>query len=329
MKWLIVLVIFLLVGCSNEPVSINPVTENTESPAQIKKTLSQSPLSTIQPRKFSKGEALYINYCADCHGWEGRGSGHADKFLDIPVPILLRNELLAEKSENQFVDWVLSGSALQLQLAEDAVPQTDTEVAVILAYIKKLPTIDWSKIEAGQKVYDELCLSCHGLYGHGDGGLAYKMPGPLPDLSALDYQTQHSDEDLLQIIAKGKDAMPGTEDVLNTEEINSVIAFVRLLSPGYESYDRFCVVCHGADGTPMQIVALNEDEEQGIEFSNIDLPTFDDAYIKAHTDEQLILKIQHMLGSERVTMPHFAGYIKQDEVREIFRYLSGLLSEYP
>jgi hypothetical protein len=52
-------------------------------------------------------------------------------------------------------------------------------------------------------------------------------------------------------------------------------------------------------------------------------------YLKAHTDEQLIPKIQHMLKSERVAMPHFSGYIEEKKVREIFRYLNSLIAEYP
>ena len=118
--------------------------------------------------------------------------------------------------------------------------------------------------------------------------------------------------------------MPGVEDVLDSEEIKAVIAFVRFFSPGYESYDRFCAACHGSDGFPAQLVILNEEQEAYVEFEDIDIPTFDDAYLRAHTDQQLIPKIRHMLEVNRATMPHFNEYLKPDEVRQILQYLRSL-----
>ncbi len=338
MKWSIVLAVFFLSGCYRESTTLNSteIDDNTESQfvkSTTKNKLSQShttTLSNFQPRKFSKGETHYINYCADCHGWEGRGNGQAEKYLNVSPPILLQHDLLAEKHENEFVNWVLSGKEMQVQLNKKTVPQTDPEINGLITYIRQLPGIDWDKIQIGQKVYDELCVNCHGIYGHGDGNLMSKMPGPLPDLGSSNYQSQHSDKELIQIILNGKEAMPGTEEVLNAEEIESVVAYIRILSPGYESYDRFCIACHGSDGTPIQMIILNNrDDEQNLAFQNLNLPTFDASYLNAHTNEQLIPKIQHMLRTERVAMPHFTDYIEEKKVREIFRYLNSLIAEYP
>lgn len=318
MNRLILVTVFFLAGCTDKTVPVNKLGPE----AQVEKP-------SVQPQKFSAGEVLYINNCSDCHGWEGRGNGQAAKLMGISAPILLHEELVTEKSENKFVDWVLSGKALKLQLAENTSPQTKEEFTALLTYLKKLPTVDWEEIDAGQQVYDGLCVNCHGLYGHGDGGLASQIPGPLKDISNFDYQQKHSDAELQQIIAKGRGAMPGNEDVLNREEIKSVTAFVRFLTPGYEKYDRFCAGCHGLDGSPVEIVALSEDEREDIGFESIDMPTFDDAYFKSHTDQQIIVKIQHMWEQEAITMPHFAEQLKPDQVRAIFRYLRSLIAEYP
>lgn len=319
--------IFFLSGCYQESATFNSSDINTKSITPVSQAHTTA-TSSFQPRNFSEGEALYINYCADCHGWEGRGNGQAEKYLDISPPILLQHDLLAKKSENDFVNWILTGKKMQVQLNKKTVPHNDPEIKNLLTYINKLPNVDWDKIQAGQKVYDELCMNCHGMYGHGDGNLASKMPSSLPDLSSSSYQTQHSDEELTQIILKGKEAMPSTKDVLNTKEIESVVSYIRHLSPGYESYDRFCVSCHGQDGTPIQFVLLDTEVED-IPFQNITIPTFDATYLNAHTNEQLIPKIQHMLKSERVTMPHFSDFIREKKVRRIFKYLGSLIAEYP
>ena len=318
MNWSIVLVFILLAGCTPKPVSKKPA-------VQIEVAPSETAHLPVQPRKLSKGEVLYIRYCADCHGWEGRGNGPAAEFMRVQTPVLQHSEILAEKSEGQFVDSVLYGPALKVPFANNVGPQTDSEVTALLAHIRRLPTIDWDNTDAGLEVYDELCVSCHGLYGRGDGNWASQMPVPLPDLSASNFQNERSDEELLQIIATGKNAMPGTEDVLNPEQIKAVVKFVRLLSPGYESYDRYCAACHGSDGFPAQFVIFDEEKNIGYERTNI--AAFDDAYLKSHTDNQLRPRVQHLLENTSATMPHFAGDLNPDQVRQIFRYLNSLIAE--
>ncbi|MCF6205232.1 MAG: c-type cytochrome [Methylococcaceae bacterium] len=338
MKWSFFLAVIILSSCYREPTTLNSTGIDNKIAIQARDSTTKnkvvqphaSTASSFKPRKFSKGEALYINYCADCHGWEGRGNGQAEMYLDVPAPILLRHNLLAEKSENDFVDWVSSGTKMQVQLSKKASLNTDAEVNALLNYIKKIPNIEWNKVKTGQQVYDQLCLGCHGMYGHGKGNLSSKMPDSLPNLSSSSFQAQHSNKELIQIITKGIEAMPGTENILKPQEIESVISFIRLLSPGYESYDRYCQSCHGSNGSPVMMTTLNDEgEDEDIFFQKVDLPVFDNAYFKSQTDKQLISKIQHMLKSERVSMPHFSGFINENEIREIFRYLGGLIEEYP
>ncbi len=308
-----VLIFIVFVGCTHEQAS-------KMSPAQTEETAH----AAIQPRKFSQGEVHYIRNCADCHGWEGRGNGPVAEFMRVSPPVLQRRELLAEKFEKQFVDLVLNGRSSKLSLTNNAGPQTDAEISELLAHLRKLPTIDWNKTIAGQEVYDNLCINCHGLYGEGDGVLASQLPVTLPDLSASDYQRQHSDNELQQIIAKGKNAMPGTEDILDPKDIDNVVAFVRLLSPGYVKYDRFCVGCHGPNGSPVDYIILNREEDLAV-YDDIDIPALNGAYLEAHNEQQLRKSIQHMLEANSATMPHFSEELKPSEVREIFRYLNSLI----
>ncbi len=313
-KGLSVLLFLLFGGCSHEQASKLPLPQAEEAI-----------YSAVQPRKFSKGEAHFIRHCADCHGWEGRGNGPVAEFTRVKPPVLQDRELLADNSEEKFVDLVLYGRTPEISLTKKAVPQTDTEISELLAHLRKLPTIDWDKTIAGQDDYDKLCISCHGLYGGGDGALASQLPVALPDLSASDYQSQHSDKELKQIIAKGKNAMPGTEDILNPEDIDNVVAFVRLLSPGYVIYDRYCAGCHGSNGLPIDYIVLNREDDLDV-YGDINIPALDGAYFEAHNDQQLRKSIQHMLVENSPTMPHFSEQLKPGEVREIFRYLNSLIA---
>lgn len=223
MNWIIVLVVFLLSACSGEPI-------NKASPIQHVDAQASAVTPAVQPRKFTKGEALYMRNCADCHGWEGRGNGPAAEYVDVVTPVLQNSQLLSNQSEQQFVDWVLNVPTTKLQVTDKPGPQTNAEASALLAYLRKQPGIDWAHAEAGQEIYDQLCANCHGLYGHGDGSFSAEMPVPMPDLSTASYQNQYNDQELLNIISQGKGAMPGVDEVLSSQEISEVLTFVRLLS---------------------------------------------------------------------------------------------------
>lgn len=312
MKILMMVTFLVLVGCSGKPA--------TDALESMQEAL---PELVIKPHKLTKGEALYLRNCADCHGWAGHGNGPAAEYMDAPIPELQQSKLLSESSESQFIAWVLSGSVEKVQIADKAGPQTDAEVAFLIAYIRRLNTIDWSEVGAGQEVYDQLCANCHGLYGRGDGDFSVQMPVSLTDLSTASYQNQHSDAELVAIITQGKDAMPGMGDVLSTQEIKAVTAFMRLFSPGYESYDRFCAACHSSDGMPVEFL-VQIGEAHKVEFEQGVIPVFDKAYLAAHTDQQLAPKVQHMLKNTKTTMVHFSGELQANEVRLIHQYLRSL-----
>lgn len=322
MIWPAIIVFSFLTACSQRSPSENADGLPSVQPGSDLDVAAES--LRKPPRKLSKGEVLYIRHCADCHGWEGRGNGPAAEFLTINTPALKQEKLFTEHPEDELVDWVLQGMALNLPLAGNATPRAQSEITALLDHIRKLPEINWEETNAGQDVYDGLCVSCHGLYGRGDGDWANQMSVSLPDLSASHYQKQHSDQQLLKIITEGKGSMPGAGDALNPEQLNDVVAFVRLLSPGYERYDRFCAVCHGPDGFPVEFVVL---DEEGFNFGSTKIPTFDANYLNARTDAQLRSRIRHMLEDNGENMPHFSEQLEADDVRQILRYLSGLIGK--
>ncbi|MCS6926356.1 MAG: c-type cytochrome [Candidatus Binatia bacterium] len=315
-----VAVLLLMVGCARSSLPARPGLGAT--PPLSADHFASAP-SAVAPRRFTTGEVLYIRHCADCHGWEGRGNGPLSQML-IAQPPPLRH-VATQYSEAEFVARVLLGKDLRVPFATPAFPNTEEDVTALLAHLKRLPTIPWEQAEMGASVYDALCVSCHGIYGAGDGLQAAALPTPPRDLGAPSYQQQVSDEELWQIIANGKGAMPGTGDVLTPDEIRAVIAFVRLLSPGYELYDRFCAACHGPDGVP-DTSTLSQ-EVLTPEFVPTPVPRFDEEYFRTRTDDYVRTWIRHMLKENRTVMPHFSGELNAEEVRQIFTYLRSLPPE--
>ena len=211
-------------------------------------------------------------------------------------------------------------------LAAERLAHTDAEVAAIVSHLRRLPTIHWRQVRVGQEVYDGLCVYCHGIYGRGDGMMAESLPSRPRDLSSPVYQQQVSDAELLRTIAEGKGAMPGAAEVVSAEELEAVVVFVRLLSPGFELYERFCAACHGSDGLP-PVPALEgmgdlEDTEDG----RPKVP-LNQAYWRTHSDEEVRGKVQFMLRWSRDVMPHFIGALAVEEVRQILDYLRALASQ--
>ncbi|MBI3756796.1 MAG: c-type cytochrome [Deltaproteobacteria bacterium] len=281
--------------------------------------------ATMAPRRFSQGEVLYIRHCSGCHGWEGKGDGPVGQVLVKKPPSLRRPELFAQNTEAELVVRILLGKDLSVPLATDAVKDTDAEVSALVAYLRRLPTIPWKEVVAGQAIYDSLCVSCHGIYGRGDGLMSPSLSPHPRDLTDPTYQKRVSDEDLFRIISKGRGAMPSSADVSSAEERRAVIAFIRLLSPGYELYDRFCEVCHGAMGVPPE-AAQKElfGETQGDATPQQKTPVFNQKYLQSHTDGQLRGWVRHMLKQNRAVMPHFSGALNAEEVRQILAYLHSL-----
>jgi mono/diheme cytochrome c family protein len=229
----------------------------------------------------------------------------------------------AEYSAAELTAKVLYGRELSVPLEATASTASNADVTAITSYLRRLPAISWEQVNRGQEHYDSLCVYCHGLYGRGDGIMAEQLPAPARDLSSPMYQSEVSDTDLARIIAEGKGAMPGVGDLMDPEQQQDVVAYVRILSPGHELYTHFCAVCHGIDGHPpeMDTEAIGEVEVMPQELPQV---TFNQSYFRTHTEEQLRRSVQHMLQQSRAIMPHFHGQLSKQQVEAILSYLGGL-----
>jgi mono/diheme cytochrome c family protein len=311
--------IMLGIGCAGQAPAEPVLQERVVAQSADPSTASQTPAT---PRRFSPGEVLFIRNCADCHGWEGKGGGPVGQVLLKKPPSLRRPELLAQNTEAELIARILLGKELSVPLSSEAMQDSEVDVTALIAYLRRLPSVPWKDVAAGQNVYDALCVSCHGIWGRGDGLMAASLTPRPRDLGDPAFQSQVKDDALFRIISEGKGAMPGTADVLSVEERRAVIAFVRLLSPGHELYNRFCEVCHGTTGTPPE--GAQQEVFDGNAKAQKRSPVFNAKYMKTHTDKQLRGWVRHMLKQNRALMPHFGGELDAEEVRQILAYLRSL-----
>ncbi len=276
-------------------------------------TSSPLPRRADSVHRLSDGARLYQRHCARCHGVSAKGEG-PDASLFDPPPTNLRANVLDRYPENELVERVRLGTPLSLAREPLATYARAVEVEEIVGYLRRLPTLDWLLIERGAETYVDRCEVCHGPYGR---------PGPVPppgvrtpdDLSSAAFQRSHSDPELLLAVRHGRTGMPALVPRVDENEALALAGFVRLLSPGFELYSRYCASCHGDDGHPAQGLA-----------GSVPRPTvvFDRAYFAARDPEALRASVWHMLSTERPAMPHLRAFVSEAETRAILAHLRGL-----
>ncbi len=256
------------------------------------------------------GHVLYSENCERCHGVTGRGDG-PDAALFASPPRDLQSGFLDRYPTEDVVRRIRSGVPLELALDLPALRARAVDVEAIAAYLERLPTIDWRRVEEGQAVYVDRCELCHGRSGAPELTLpeGARMPRDLGDPA---FQRSVTEKDLATLVRHGRGGMPAIGPPIDPHDLSALVAFVRLLSPGYTLYDRYCASCHGDDGRG--VGSLVEEGER---------PTvvFDRSYFKRRDPEQVRTAVWHMLDTKRPSMPHFRRVLTPAEVRAIVAYL--------
>ena len=101
----------------------------------------------------------------------------------------------------------------------------DMQRAIALPYVDA--PVDYERAAIGQTLYNQHCMGCHGMTGHGDGHELADMRKPAPDLTVHIFQ--HDETFLYAVIGNGLGAMPGFKDRLLSSQIGDVIQYIRVL----------------------------------------------------------------------------------------------------
>ncbi len=85
----------------------------------------------------------------------------------------------------------------------------------------------------GKESYDQICASCHGMSGKGDGVAAAALNPKPRDLSSAEYVSTLADDYIFKVIKEGgasvdkSPLMPAWGGVLSDDKIWNVIAYIR------------------------------------------------------------------------------------------------------
>lgn len=101
-----------------------------------------------------------------------------------------------------------------------------TATAVLAGLISlALPGGAWAESDAG-KVYAKNCVLCHAADGSGNTSSGKALGAK--DLASSEVQKK-SDEELTEVVTKGKGKMPAFGKKISADEIKGLIAYIRAL----------------------------------------------------------------------------------------------------
>ena len=181
------------------------------------------------PEALKLGRSIFSNTCATCHGSSAQGAvGYPNLSDDIwhwggsPERVL---QTVMDGREGVMPEW---GTVLTGMGGENAVDY-------VVAYVRTLSQPDKSLYNdymaaQGKKLYDGICVACHGIDGKGNPEMG------APSLADDYWLYGNSNEALRQTIAKGRHgSMPAHRELLGETRTRLVAAYVWSLSNNKQS----------------------------------------------------------------------------------------------
>jgi mono/diheme cytochrome c family protein len=267
-------------------------------------------------QQVARGAVLYAAYCGGCHGFDGRGDGPVARTLNLAPTDLRAPRLLADVSDAELIDRIKNGTPLATRPTRSAFAE-ERQLVALTTYVGALSSHDWPRARAGRIVYDRACGTCHGAYGTGEGVIGGLLKRPPANLQTA--AVRYTDPALAAVVRQGAGTMPPMGDMLDPSEVRAVVAYVRLLSPGYRVYDTYCAGCHGDDGRGVH----PEDRLAPA----VAAPAIDPASLGALTEAERRARILHMFRREQGLMPHFRDILSDQELGDVVAFLRSRIAQ--
>lgn len=207
-------------------------TEEQATMAQIYNFQEDVKLDSI-PRAHAS--ALYIKYCALCHGNNREGYA-ADN-----APSLKSHSLMATTHTTNYLRHVVNygraGTAMAAYSIDQGGPLNYGDVELLLQWLYESSGVEKpvelsteaipGEVELGSSLYAKHCVACHGK--NGEGVTAPALGNPM-------FLATASDAFLRYAIAEGRDSTPmvSFKDRLSAAEMDAVTAYLRSRASGWD-----------------------------------------------------------------------------------------------
>jgi len=183
------------------------------------------PLTSPDP---AKGQAIYAEKCAPCHGDTGLGDGPQAAQLPNP-PAAIGDPTVARQSTPAVWFRIVTQGNLDRFMPPFANSLTDGQRWDVLAYVYSL-SMDAESLARGEQVYQQNCAACHGEGGQGDGPQATSLSATPADFTDQAFMAQHSAQALFSVVTEGQGEMPAFGDQLSVDDRWAVVDYLRSLT---------------------------------------------------------------------------------------------------
>ena len=184
--------------------------------------------------ELARGEALYRQHCAACHGYDGNGG--------VGVPLALPD--FQYSVTNKFLETTIRmGRPGRIMPAFSSL--SDADIKAIVKYIRRwapgkpfrypVEPVRGDR-ERGKQLYAKYCAACHGPNGEGGKGtgVTFSRPRDLPiippALNNPGFLAAASDQFIKATLMNGREGTPMVSFLkqgLTEQDINDLVAFVR------------------------------------------------------------------------------------------------------
>jgi len=215
-----------LAGCISLSDDITPPPGSEAPTAPPTTAASEQLIFPVLPPDPARGEPLYVEKCAPCHGSTGLGDGPDASDLPNPVPAIGSIELARQATPTEWYLMVANGNIERYMppFKSLSVPQRWD----VIAFALSLSTPD-EELSRGQVLFVEQCAACHGERGQGDGPDAGELSTSPIDFTDQAFMGYITSADLYESISGGIGEMHAFED-LDQDDRWAMAAFLRSLT---------------------------------------------------------------------------------------------------
>jgi len=171
------------------------------------------------------GAQVWAEACRSCHRIQPANRYKAERW-EIIVRHMEINARLTTAESEAVLEFLKAG-ARQTASAE---PKEDVGIQVASSDPSSIPI----RGNNGADIFKKQCTACHGTKGEGNGPAAGALNPPPQDLTDAEVMGVLTDDELRTVIAQGKGSMPGFESILEPDELEAVLKYVRSLSASSE-----------------------------------------------------------------------------------------------